>query len=96
MALVAATPPLEAPRASLSLATGDGERGARFNQMLETSRAHLHCNVKRVIAEITPASNPNSKSKEQTVNNMSVDPKYHDERCQTAEAYRLHHGLSHG
>ena len=26
---------------------------------------------------------------------MSVDPKCYDERCQTAEAYKLHNGLGH-
>ena len=54
-----------------------------------------------LVSMSSPAKEPQqanliAKKRKLNVNNMSVDPKCYDERCQTAEAYRLNNGVSHG
>ena len=46
--------------------------------------------------QIFTSKQPQQQSKELNVTNISVDSNCDDERGQTAEAYRLHIGLSHG
>ena len=66
-------------------------------------QVRLSCQIDEFLINVSLKSEKNysskqpyQQSKELNVNNISLDPKCFDERCETAEAYKLHSGLSHG
>ena len=62
---------------------------------LINSKPYWNCmtlNSSKDIETRLPQQATHKQSKDLNAKNISVDPKCFDERCQTAEAYRLHNG----